>query len=44
MKGNVACMCDYRRGSDWWLDLLTTYARTLTTRDFTLHITDTRRD
>jgi hypothetical protein len=20
----VTCMCDYRRGLDWWLDLLTT--------------------
>jgi hypothetical protein len=30
-----------RRGLDWWLGLLTTY--TLTTRDYTLHITDTQR-
>jgi hypothetical protein len=22
---NVACMCDYRRGLDWQLDLLNTY-------------------
>jgi hypothetical protein len=21
----VMCMCDYRRGMDWWMDLLTTY-------------------
>jgi hypothetical protein len=21
----VTCMCDYRRGLDWWMDLLTTY-------------------
>jgi hypothetical protein len=34
-------MGDYRRGFDWWLDLLTTY--TLTTRDYTLQITDTNR-
>jgi hypothetical protein len=32
--------CDYRRGFDWWLDLLTAY--TLTTRDYTLQITDTQ--
>jgi hypothetical protein len=32
-------VCDYRRGLDWWLDLLTTYA--LTTHDYTLQITDT---
>jgi hypothetical protein len=37
----VTCMSDYRRGLDWWLDLLTTYA--LTTRDYTLQITDTHR-
>jgi hypothetical protein len=34
----VMCMSDYRRGLEWWLDLLTTY--TLTTRDYTLQITD----
>jgi hypothetical protein len=34
-------MSDYRRGLDWWLDLLTTY--TLTTREYTLKITDTHR-
>jgi hypothetical protein len=32
---------DYRRGLDWWLDLLTNY--TLTTRDYTLQIADTHR-
>jgi hypothetical protein len=37
----VKCMSDYRRGLDWCLDLLTTY--TLTTRDYTLQITDTHR-
>jgi hypothetical protein len=31
--------CDSSRGLDWWLDLLTAYA--LTTRDYTLQITDT---
>jgi hypothetical protein len=34
-------MCDDRRGLDWWMDLLTTY--TLTTRNYTLQITDTHR-
>jgi hypothetical protein len=35
----VTWMSNYRRGLDWWLHLLTTY--TLTTRNYTLHITDT---
>jgi hypothetical protein len=34
-------MCDYRRGLDWWIDLMTTY--TLMTRDYTLQITDVHR-
>jgi hypothetical protein len=25
MSDIVMCMCDYRRGWDWWMDLLTTY-------------------
>jgi hypothetical protein len=37
----VTCMSDYRRGLDWWIDLLTTY--TFTTRDYTLQITDTHK-
>jgi hypothetical protein len=37
----VMRMSDYRRGLDWWLDLLTTY--TLTARNNTLQITDTHR-
>jgi hypothetical protein len=37
----VTCKSDYRRVLDWWFDLLTTY--TLTTRDYTLQITDTHR-
>jgi hypothetical protein len=32
-------VCDYRRGLDWWLDLMTIY--TLTTRDYTSQIIDT---
>jgi hypothetical protein len=32
-------MSEYRPGLDWGLDLLTAY--TLTTRDYTLQITDT---
>jgi hypothetical protein len=28
----VKCMCDFRRGMDWWMDLLTTY-----THDWELH-------
>jgi hypothetical protein len=35
----VSCKSDYRRGLDWWLDLLTTY--TLTTHNYILQITDT---
>jgi hypothetical protein len=23
----VTCMCDYRLGLDWWMDILTTYTR-----------------
>jgi hypothetical protein len=34
-------MCGYRRGLEWWIDLMTNY--TLTTRDYTLQITDTHR-
>jgi hypothetical protein len=34
-------MGDYRRGVDWWLDLLTIYS--LMTSDYTLQITDTQR-
>jgi hypothetical protein len=34
-------MCDYRQNLDWIIDLITTY--TLTTRDYTLPITDTHR-
>jgi hypothetical protein len=37
----VTYMSDYRRGLEWWLDLLHTY--TLTTHDYTLHIIDTHR-
>lgn len=35
----VTCLSKYRQGLDWWLGLLTIY--TLTTRDYTLQITDT---
>jgi hypothetical protein len=35
---DIIVTCDYRRGSDWWVDLVTTYA--LTTHDYTLQITD----
>jgi hypothetical protein len=41
MNNIVTCMSDYRRGLDWWLDLLTTY--TLTTHDYALHTTDPHR-
>jgi hypothetical protein len=37
----VTCMCDYRRGLDSWLDLLTTY--TLTAHDYNLQINDNTR-
>jgi hypothetical protein len=34
-------MSDYRRGLDWWRDLLAAYIHT--TRDYTLQIIDTYR-
>jgi hypothetical protein len=37
-------MSEYRRGSDWRLDLLTTYYTHDTTHDYILRITDTHTD
>jgi hypothetical protein len=36
-------MCDYRRGLDWWMGLLTTYKCTLTISIYATQLTDTYR-
>jgi hypothetical protein len=33
-KHIVTCQCDYRRGLDWWLDLLNTYKQLVTTSNY----------